>query len=267
MIRRLRGASRLAGADTASGSRRVPTMADALRVLTDSGVEIRTVLDVGVLDGTEALIRTFGAVPHHLFEPAAAHYPAIARNYRRIAHQVHPVALSDRDGAAYLVSRSIRRDGAVTHARISDRPVAPASVPGFVACVEIPMARLDTIIARDAQEPPYLLKIDVDGHELAVLAGARQTLSQAAIVVIEAPLNRVALPQFFERSRRLLDAGFCLMDVTELAYYDGVLWQADLVFARRDLVHGLARLQPFESPDFTFRPADWYPLTERYFSP
>lgn len=242
-------------------------MADSLRVLIDCGIEVRTVLDVGVLDGTEALIRTCSALPHHLFEPATAHYPAIARNYRDVTHQIHQVALSDRDGSAYLVSRSIRRDGAVTHAQVTDRPMAPGTVPGFVACVKIPMARLDTIIQRDAQEPPYLLKIDVDGHEPAVLAGARQTLSQAAIVVIEAPLNRVALPQFFERSRQLLDAGFCLMDITELAYYDGVLWQADLVFARRDLVDHLARLRPFESPDFAFRPADWYPLTERYFSP
>jgi FkbM family methyltransferase len=241
-------------------------MTDSLRELVKSGIEISTVLDVGVLTGTAPLIHTFGQVTHHLFEPVGLHFPQIEKNYQNIQHKIHHVALSDTDGRAYLACRSIHGDGKVTHAEVVDEPVSPADVEGLVECLEIAKARLDTVMERERPDPPLLLKIDVDGHEMKVLNGSPKTLEQSAIVVIEAPLNRAELPHFFERSQFLMKSGFHLMDIAELAYYDGILWQVDLVFVRGDLVHRLPKLRPFETPGFCFERENWYPLTERYFS-
>lgn len=244
---------------------RLPTMSDSLRVLLERGVQVNTVLDVGILTGTEPLIRVLNNVPHQLFEPVDLHFPKIAENYRNIEHKIHQVALSDRDGSAYLACRSIHIDGRITHAEVVERPVTASDVDGFVSCVEIPMTRLDTIVGKEAPEAPYLLKIDVDGHEMQVLRGARNTLPDVSIVVIEAPLNRTDQPHFFERSAFLMDHGFFLMDITELAYYAGILWQVDLVFVRRDLVEAIPELRPFEAENFRFARDHWYPLTERMF--
>ena len=248
---------------------RVPTMADGILRLLALGVEVKTVLDVGVLHGTLPLITTFADTPHHLFEPVHLHHPNIRKNYRNIPHTIHPMALSDDDGTAYLSCSAIREDGNVTHAQVTDQPTSAEGVRGFVSCEPIPKRRLDSVMSQQQASAPYLLKIDIDGHELAVLEGAVKTLADCAIVVIEAPLNRignrVATPMFFERSYWLMQHGFHLVDMTDFAYYDGVLWQVDLIFVRDREVQEICELRPFQSDGFEFDASKWYPISDRLF--
>ena len=91
---------------------------------------------------------------------------------------VHAFALSDRSGTADLV---IPGDSGVEH----DSSAALAG--GAVASgrrVEVPLSPLDSLGIRDAA----LIKIDVEGHEDAVLRGAAATIAAsnpALIVEIE----------------------------------------------------------------------------------
>ena len=241
-------------------ARRKPTMASALATLLHHGVTVGAVLDVGVLTGTKPLIEVFPKLKHYLFEPVNLHLQKIEKNYRKIDYVLQNVAVSDVDGIAYLACRSIRRDGKISHADVVEKPVTASEVKGLVSCDEIPQARLDTLVDRESPTTPYLLKIDVDGQELKVLSGAQATLLNTSIVVIEAPLNRVMTPQFFARSKVLMDSGFFLMDIVDMAYYDGVLWQVDLIFVREDVVKGIPALQPFQHPDFEFEADKWNPL-------
>ncbi len=50
---------------------------------------------------------------------------------------------------------------------------------------EVATVRLDTLVARDKLPPPDLMKIDVQGAELEVLAGAGETLRAAAALIVE----------------------------------------------------------------------------------
>lgn len=238
-------------------------MRDALRVLVGYGVPVATILDVGVLNGTRPLIQTFRDVPHHLFEPVPAHVPNIQKNYARLDYTLHEVALSDGDGEAFLACTSVRDDGRITHAQVEDAPISADDRPGLVSCEPIRRARLDTLVAEHGPAAPFLLKVDVDGHELAVLDGAEATLKQTSIVVIEAPLTRTGISQFFARSNYLMARDFQLVDIVDLAYYDGVLWQVDLVFVASSIVAETAKLRPFGSKDFQFDSRAWYPFTER----
>ena len=246
-------------------SSRKPTLADGLRRLLACGVKVNTVLDVGVLHGTFPLIKTFLDCPHHLFEPVHLHFPNIQKNYRNLQHTIHAVALSDTDGVAYLSCSAIRDDGKVTHAQITEQPTDPESVRGFVSCEPIAKRQLDSVMTELNEAGPHLLKIDIDGQEIAVLEGAIQTLVDCSIVVIEAPLNRVATPMFFERAQWLMAHGFHLVDITDFAYYDGVLWQVDLIFVRDEEVQTIPELKPFQTDGFEFQAAKWDPLSERLF--
>jgi len=239
--------------------KRRANMRQSLNVLLGHGVEVATVLDVGILYGTPSLIKTFPDIPHHLFEPVTVHLDKIRKTYKKIEHTLHQVALSDMDGQAYLACHSVRRNGKITHSKVVSRPINEDEQPGLVSCDAITKARLDTIMQthRDI-EAPYLLKVDVDGQELKVLEGAAETLQSCSIVVIEAPLERTALPALMERTGYLLARGFRLMDIVDMAYYNGVLWQVDLVFVREEIVQEVAALRPFQSPGFTFDKRAWY---------
>ena len=240
---------------------RMPTMQDSLKVLLDCGVQVNTVLDVGILTGTQPLMDVFPGIKHHLFEPVDLHYKTISRNYRNISHELHQVALSNEDGNVYLAGKSIHNNGKITHSEVVPDKVTEEEITGLVSCKQIKRARLDTVINESQIEPPYLLKIDVDGHEMPILEGAEQALKDSTIVVIEAPLNKVVQPHFFERSQHLMDNGFYLVDIVDLAYYDGILWQADLVFVKKSLVDSIDRLRPFESESFVFEQKKWRPLS------
>jgi FkbM family methyltransferase len=239
---------------------RYPTMQDSLNVLLDAGVPVNTVLDVGILTGTAPLIETLPKVPHHLFEPVDLHFDQINKNYRNIESKLHHVALSDEDGEIYLARRAIHRDGRITHSEIVNRPVTTADFPDLVDCKSVPRRRLDSIATEEDWPDNCLLKVDVDGHEIEVLAGAEDTLRKTSIAIIEAPLNRVSLPHFFARSEHMRSRGFYLMDIVDLAYYDGVLWQVDLVFVREDIVQNTYKLRPFQAENFKFEREKWLPL-------
>ena len=246
---------------------RKPTMQDSLRVIAEAGVEVEVVLDVGVLTGTQPLIDVFPRVRHHLFEPVDLHFPVIEKNYRNLDYKLHHVALSDSVGTSYLALKSIHGTSQITHAQVTPRMVTADDVPGLVSCKEITRTTLDALMQDEGLTGGVLLKVDVDGHEIPILKGAQDVLTKAAVVVVEAPLNRTKMPAFFLRSNFLIERGFLLQDVVDLAYYDGVLWQADLVFVRADLAMEHDRLRPFEAPGFQFDPQRWFPLGEAAFAP
>jgi FkbM family methyltransferase len=87
-------------------------------------------------------------------------------------------AVGDRDGFVLL-----RDQAATDKARLS---LAADGVNDGVVAFETPIATLDTLVERHAMAPIKLLKIDVEGFELAVFSGAAKTLAQTENIVFEA---------------------------------------------------------------------------------
>jgi FkbM family methyltransferase len=223
---------------------RGPIKNQALRVLRNRGIRIGTVLDVGVLNGTPELVAHFPDALHLLFEPVAEFIPAIERNYAKVRHEIVNVAISDSTGETMLALESVVD---VPGQEFSHSHVTAKAVAGK-AHRTVPMTRLDDALAgRDLPEP-FFLKIDIDGHELAALAGATETLKKCAAVMIEAQIAE--LPQ---RISAIADQGFVLFDLAEPCYYDNALWQCDAILLRED-VHRrhFAQLQEnFEASKYT----------------
>ena len=119
-------------------------------------------------------------------------------------------ALSDRDGTLAL-----QRSRHSTLTQLADRAEASADE------AETPIAhtrRLDSLLdgseGEAALEPPDLIKIDVEGHEKQVLAGATRTLaSRTPIIVLESGYRdgqpEIVLPPL----EALSGAGYCLFQL------------------------------------------------------
>lgn len=245
---------------------RIPEMNNALQALLELGVPVKSVLDVGVLHGTDALMQNFPHLRHYLFEPIDEHFETIRKNYARMDYDLHHVALSDTDGQAWQIGLSNDGSGRITHSQISDKPIALDNTSdangrrdnSIVDCRQIDKARLDTLVAKLQPPTPYLLKIDVDGHEIPILKGALDTLKDASVVVIEA-----TAPTLLARGQILAEHGFQLIDIVDFAYYAGVLHQVDLIFVRNDLLEDNAKLRPMQQRPF--RTDQWYPVSYKVF--
>jgi FkbM family methyltransferase len=202
---------------------RRPLKKEALDLLVSRHIDIACVLDVGVLSGTAELLQAFPDKKHFLFEPVAEFADMIEQNYAGIDHELINVAVSDTDGEVVLsLERKVNED--ISHSRI---------LPGRVAEKEdrvVPMLSLDSWLRERAIEGPFLLKIDIDGEELSVVAGATEVLKHSSVVIIEATAETMAA-----RLQAVQAHGFDLIDIVEPCYYDEALWQADLVLVRSDL--------------------------------
>ncbi|MBF0137949.1 MAG: FkbM family methyltransferase [Magnetococcales bacterium] len=170
--------------------------------------EPMTVLELGSSDGHEtlAMLRTGGAgLRLHLLEPVPANRRRVQRRIRwqyprddRI--RFHSLAVSDRDaeGAFYL-----SRDHDNLH---SARPseVATEKVP-------IQFVRLDTFCQREHITPPLLIKMDVEGHEVEILAGGMEffTTHDNIRILLEVHPERYTPDHSLEKQlQKLFAAGF-----------------------------------------------------------
>lgn len=222
---------------------RAPLKIQALRLLRERHIPFRSVLDVGVLHGTDELIEVFPDIPHILFEPVSDFAPHIAGRYKDIEHTLVEKAVSDRNGEVLLATSTI-----IAGLEISHSSMMPDVDPKGVSDVfqdsnspngrVVPMTTLDTYLKEDPAESPYFLKIDIDGHELLALRGAEKTLRDTAAAMIE-----VTTATLCERITFMQKAGFSLFDIVEPCYYDGALWCADAIFIREDyLASGFAHI-------------------------
>lgn len=153
--------------------------------------------DLGAHIGYYSLLMAVRAGPDgavHAFEPYAPNAERLrehaARNVRpgeRASIHLHACAVADRTGEGVLagagegdaVSTLAHLEGArgVLHAAWRARFDAFPRQP-------VPVWHLDDWRAHTGAPPPDLLKIDVEGSELAVLRGARETLTAARPVVL-----------------------------------------------------------------------------------
>jgi FkbM family methyltransferase len=100
----------------------------------------------------------------HAFEPLPQNLPFLYRHIEinRLKNVlVHEVAVSDRDGEAYFKVGSSRSTGQVSNS----------------GEVEVQLISLDSRVKAGELPVPGYIKIDVEGAELAVLAGARALLT------------------------------------------------------------------------------------------
>ncbi len=206
---------------------------NALGRLKSLGFLPAVIYDIGAYRGgwTRLASEIFPAARFVLFEANADHASALQSCGQRYVI----AALGAQDGGrrAFHVPRA----GDVTGASLYVENTAHYAVPN-VEVRDVETMRLDTLVARERLPPPDLVKIDVQGAELDVLAGAGETLRGAQALVVEVSLvdyNRNA-PLIAAVMAALDRAGFACADLCEVHRTpENFVLQLDLLFVRPPL--------------------------------
>lgn len=159
----------------------------------------RPAFDVGTHFGvwSAAMVPHFSAV--HAFEAMPRLAEMLRRGHRGGRVIVHEVAVSDSNGRTTLRAPVIGWGRSTVEPQNRLAGLRDESSP--VREIDVTMARLDDMNLPD----PAFIKIDVEGHELAVLEGARALLARARPVLVmemedrHAPGKRAAILEFLTR--------------------------------------------------------------------
>lgn len=148
------------------------------------------VWDVGANVGIFSLVLARkGGSTVHAFEPESANIATLRQNIKlNTASNItlHKLALSDIDGACTFYQEG--EAGSGTHSTVPD--------PGRTsASVQVQAARGDTLVEQAGLQAPAVVKIDVEGGELAVLRGMERLLTNHRVRHLFIEVHPVRLHQ------------------------------------------------------------------------
>ena len=143
------------------------------------------------------------------FEPEAQNYALLNRNIvlNGLADRVkaYCVALSDIEGFSELHLADLRAGGSChslgERVDFAHRPMQPEYSQGCIS------ARLDDLVSREVVPEPHYVKIDVDGFEPKVIAGAAAVLSGKRLKSLLVEINQ-NLPDHMELVAHLNACGY-----------------------------------------------------------
>ncbi|MBF0276521.1 MAG: FkbM family methyltransferase [SAR324 cluster bacterium] len=204
------------------------TMAQVLEHVASLGFQPKTVIDIGVARGTPALYAAFPHAYHFLIEPLKE----FEEDLKRICSLYQ---------GSYVLSAVGKKEDRMTinvHADPSASSLFSEADGKLVDGTprEIPVETVDRLFAQHQLHGPIVLKIDVQGAEIDVLAGAIQTLEQTELVLLE-----VSFFQFYESGPQFYDVLVTMKNHGFVAYdffgghnrpFDGALAQIDVVFVK-----------------------------------
>jgi FkbM family methyltransferase len=171
------------------------------------GVSPATVIDVGAAGGTHSLYAAFPGAHHVLIEPQREFEPALERIVRRRKGEYILTAVGDHDGTLELridaerpwMSSALDERGRDTRAFESRT---------------VPLRTLDGLREEHGWSAPFGVKIDAEGYESNVIAGARRLLGETQFVIAE-----ISVIRRFEETVSFADF-IALMDDCDFALYD-----------------------------------------------
>ncbi|HYQ03641.1 MAG TPA: FkbM family methyltransferase [Polyangiaceae bacterium] len=214
------------------------------------GREVKVVIDGGALDGGTALqyAALFPRAAVYSFEP----FPESFANVQRaVAHEPRikavNLALAERVGERTFHSN---RDGA-TNSLLPNAPGIAKHLPAdWVApmgATTVQCTTADAFAAERNIDKIDLLKLDVQGGELLVLAGAENLIKRHAIDVIYTEVNYAetyaGAARYYDLFSHLEARGYRLYGLYNLSYYrrNSIVGGGDAIFISPELEASLAQ--------------------------
>jgi FkbM family methyltransferase len=207
------------------------------------GFTPQTIFDIGSSNTVWSVTAhmVFPDAEFQLFEPLAElsdayltgkrTHPAICRFLETANFRLHAVALGTKNGTCPFRWFENNDSGSTSLGIDGD-------IPGS-KLVDVPMRRLDDLVLREDLATPDLIKLDTQGSEMEILAGAPDCLKRAKVVFLESWLTKgygAKTPLMLEMANMLAEYNFDLFSVgDEYRNQEGILQTKDLVFVKRDL--------------------------------
>ena len=228
LLRTVNALLRPAGVRLVKAGSDVFDMSAAVARIPTHGLPVRSVIDIGASDGRWSVdaMRTFPNAAFLALEPLQERAAALAQ----------------------LKAARPNFDYAICAAGDQDGVDVPLTIPGALdssliggaggATRPVPLRTLDSLASEKQLQPPFLLKFDTHGFEMPILQGARATLAQTSVIIMEVyTFDMTATTRLFpEMCAHLQTLGFRCYDIADplLRDHDRALWQMDLFFCRSD---------------------------------
>jgi FkbM family methyltransferase len=177
----------------------------------------------------------------HSFEPSPASFQRLSEAFGKDPRLVpHNVAVSEKSGrATFRVNRASVTNSLLESDRRGDNYWGQ-NLLDTDSEISVQTVALDDVCREEHIEHVDILKIDVQGAEYAVLAGAHDLLSKRSVDLIY--LEMIIAPSYVgQRSYHyylaLLDSlGYELFDLFNLGRRDGRLIQIDGIFVTKEIL-------------------------------
>ena len=196
--------------------------------------ELRTVYDVGASTGAWSAYMTeaFPNATFHLFEPLTGHvqeyeysdqYLKLLKNY-----EFHRIAVGDRNGELRMQMVTEANPYIATGLELGEDDKSTIAVP--IVC-------LDSYVRENNLPIPDLLKVDVQGLEPEVLAGAEKLLPKIKFIMLECWMFRGyngKTQVILDTMNKMREYGFEAIDMCgDIRQDDGRLVNVDIWFINK----------------------------------
>ena len=173
------------------------------------GLSPRTVVDVGVGDGTPALYEAFPEAFHVLIEPLKENEPHLQRILRKYKGESFLSAVGAKEEELTINVNHTRLRVSSIYSRNDQCGTDP------VEKRTIPVTTLDALLDKHSFQPPFGLKIDTEGFDYQVIEGARNFLRETQFVIAEVNVAKMYEDGYsFAEFIRIMDEnGFSLCDI------------------------------------------------------
>jgi FkbM family methyltransferase len=201
------------------------------------GIVPSVVFDVGANQGDYAAqcLELFPDARVFCFEPTPAVLEGLKKRYHSESRvRVVEAAVMDRDGAVTL---NIRGDHVWSSILSNgDSGIAPTAT----SQVQVKGMRLDSFAAAESIQHVDLLKLDIQGAEMAALSGADALLRDGRISVLQMEINFQNLyagqADLQSVSKLMFRSGYWLQGVYGASMLNGLLCAVEVVFAHSKLL-------------------------------
>jgi len=193
-------------------------------------IEIETVIDIGASNGiwSEGCMKYYPKASYFLIEAQKEHQFSLIKFKEKYANVDYKIAAAGgREGFAFFDDSDLF--GGLVIEKQDERNL-----------IKVPVTTIDIEVSENSLIPPFLIKLDTHGYELPILEGAKETLKNSNIVIIEV-YNFIIADEsirFWEMCAYMDKLGFLPIDLVDVLHRkkDNSLWQFDLIFVKKDRI-------------------------------